>query len=87
MQTPKSLRKTFIKTETVKTVSSQLNLGISQTSHGVTEARDEWTVLTGFSFPSVNCLLVPWPRAPVLRVFPREWHSREEEVAIIAACH
>lgn len=31
-----------------KTVSSQPNLGISQTNHGVAEAREKVTVLTGF---------------------------------------
>lgn len=76
--------------QTVKTISSRPNLGISQTNHGVTQAREGMTVLTGLFF------FFPFSQMPIgaltigfcVEAFPgNDTFGRGEEVAIIAACH
>lgn len=65
--------------QTVKTISSRPNLGISQTNHGVTQAREGMTVLTGlfffFSLQS-NAHWCPDHRLLCWGI-PRKWHIWE----------
>lgn len=76
MQTPKSLRKKFIKTDCQ---NSQLTtkLVISQTSHGVSEARERMTVLTG-SFSLSKLPVGALATGFSVEAFPRESHSEGE---------